>query len=150
MFSKLGFIAEGAGLQAFDLRAGVEKIQFDGKGQLFIKYISADGPQPAFWEALVRKFAPRSWSCYLAEESCTGLYITNDKLKRKITADYAIPGRCADGSYTSSLVRRSTFYSEGAMRELLVSKYGTGKAMAELLEVAKKDNLPVYKVKRVD
>lgn len=89
----LGFIAEGAGIQAFDLRAGVEKIQFDGKGQLFIKYISADGPQPAFWEALVRKFAPRSWSCYLAEESCTGLYITNDKLKRKITADYAIPGR---------------------------------------------------------
>ncbi len=36
------------------------------------------------------------------------------------------------------------------MRELLVSKYGTGKAMAELLELAKKDNLPVYKVKRVD
>ncbi|WP_337396695.1 hypothetical protein [Phascolarctobacterium succinatutens] len=98
----------------------------------------------------MRKFAPRSWSCYLAEESCTGLYITNDKLKRKITADYAIPGRCADGSYTSSLVRRSTFYSEGAMRELLVSKYGTGKALAELLELAKKDNLPVYKVKRVD
>ena len=146
----LGFIAEGAGIQTFELRSGVEKIQFDSKGQLFIKYISADGPQPAFWEALVRKFAPRSWSCYLAEESCTGLYITNDKLKRKITADYAIPGRCADGSYTSSLVRRSTFYSEGAMRELLVSKYGTGKAMAELLELAQKDNLPVYKVKRVD
>ena len=74
----LGFIAEGAGIQTFELRSGVEKIQFDGKGQLFIKYISADGPQPAFWEALVRKFAPRSWSCYLAEESCTGLYLTNE------------------------------------------------------------------------
>ena len=77
------------------------------------------------------------------------MYITNDKLKRKITADYAIPGRCADGSYTSSLVRRRTFYTEGAMRELLVSKYGAGKAMAELLELAQKDNIPVYKLKRV-
>ena len=77
------------------------------------------------------------------------MYITNDKLKRKITADYAIPGRCADGSYTSSLVRRRTFYTEGAMRELLVSKYGAGKAMAELLELAKKDNIPVYKLRRV-
>ena len=96
----------------------------------------------------MRKFAPRSWSCYLAEESCTGLYLTNDKLKRKITADYAIPGRCADGSYTSSLVRRSTFYTEGAMRELLVSKYGAGKTLAELLELALQDGLPVYEVKR--
>ena len=146
----LGFIAEGAGIQAFELRAGVEKIQFDGKGQLFIKYISADGPQPAFWEALVRKFAPRSWSCYLAEESCTGLYLTNDKLKRKITADYAIPGRCADGSYTSSLVRRSTFYTQSALRELLSSRYGAGKSMDELVKLARKDNLPIYKVKRVD
>ena len=77
------------------------------------------------------------------------MYITNDKLKRKITADYAIPGRCADGSYTSSLVRRRTFYTEGAMRELLVSKYGAGKAMAELLELAKKANIPVYKLRRV-
>ena len=42
----LSFIAEGAGIQAFDLRAGVEKIQFDGKGQLFIKYISANGRNP--------------------------------------------------------------------------------------------------------
>ena len=77
------------------------------------------------------------------------MYITNDKLKRKITADYAIPGRCADGSYTSSLVRRRTFYTEGAMRELLVSKYGAGKAMAELLELAQKANILVYKLKRV-
>ena len=77
------------------------------------------------------------------------MYITNDKLKRKITADYAIPGRCADGSYTSSLVRRRTFYTEGAMRELLVSKYGAGKAMAELPELAQKDNIPVYKLRRV-
>lgn len=80
----LGFIAEGAGIQAFDLRAGVEKIQFDGKGQLFIKYISADGPQPAFWEALVRKFAPRSWSCYLAEE-CTLPTINSDASSQQIT-----------------------------------------------------------------
>lgn len=144
----LGFIAEGAGIQTFELRSGVEKIQFDGKGQLFIKYISADGPQPAFWEALVRKFAPRSWSCYLTEESCTGLYLTNDKLKRKITADYAIPGRCDDGSYTSSLVRRSTFYTQSALRELLSSRYGAGKSMDELVKLALQDGLPVYEVKR--
>ena len=147
----LGFIAEGAGIQAFDLRAGVEKIQFDGKGQLFIKYISAYGPQPAFWEALVRKFAPRSWSYYLAEESSSGLYVTNDKFRRVITADYAIPAwDSVAGCYLPSELRRSTFYTEGAMRELLVSKYGAGKTLAELLELAKKDNLPVYKVKRVD
>ena len=144
----LGFIAEGAGIQTFELRSGVEKIQFDGKGQLFIKYISADGPQPAFGEALVRKFALRSWSCYLAEESCTGLYLTNDTLKRKITADYAIPGRCADGSYTSSLVRRSTFYTQSALRELLSSRYGAGKSMDELVKLALQDGLPVYEVKR--
>ena len=126
----------------------LKKIQFDGKGQLFIKYISADGPQPAFWEALVRKFAPRSWSCYLAEESCTGLYLTNDTLKRKITADYAIPGRCADGSYTSSLVRRSTFYTQSALRELLSSRYGAGKSMDKLVKLALQDGLPVYEVKR--
>lgn len=124
----LGFIAEGAGIQTFELRSGVEKIQFDGKGQLFIKYISADGPQPAFWEALVRKFAPRSWSCYLAEESCTGLYLTNDKLKRKITADYAIPGRCDDGSYTSSLVRRSAVSVARAAQQQIWCRQEHGRA----------------------
>lgn len=96
----------------------------------------------------MRKFAPRSWSCYLAEESCTGLYLTNDKLKRKITADYAIPGRCDDGSYTSSLVRRSTFYTQSALRELLSSRYGAGKSMDELVKLALQDGLPVYEVKR--
>lgn len=145
----LGFIAEGAGIQAFDLRAGVEKIQFDGKGQLFIKYISADGPQPAFWEALVRKFAPRSWSCYLAEESCTGLYLTNDKFRRVITADYAIPAwDSAAGCYLPSELRRSTFYTQSALRELLSSRYGSAKSTAELLELARHDGLTVYEVKR--
>ena len=145
----LGFIAEGAGIQAFDLRAGVEKIQFDGKGQLFIKYISADGPQPAFWEALVRKFAPRSWFCYLAEESCTGLYLTNDKFRRVITADYAIPAwDSAAGCYLPSELRRSTFYTQSALRELLSSRYGSAKSTAELLELARHDGLTVYEVKR--
>lgn len=145
----LGFIAEGAGIQAFDLRTGVEKIQFDGKGQLFIKYISADGPQPAFWEALVRKFAPRSWSCYLAEESCTGLYLTNDKFRRVITADYAIPAwDSAAGCYLPSELRRSTFYTQSALRELLSSRYGSAKSTAELLELARHDGLTVYEVKR--
>lgn len=145
----LGFIAEGAGIRAFDLRAGVEKFQFDGKGQLFIKYISAYGPQPAFWEALVRKFAPRRWSYYLAEESSSGLYVTNDKFRRVITADYAIPAwDSVAGCYLPSELRRSTFYTEGAMRELLSSRYGSGKSTAELLELARHDGLPVYDVKR--
>lgn len=145
----LGFIAEGAGIQTFELRSGVEKIQFDGKGQLFIKYISADGPQPAFWEALVRKFAPRSWSCYLAEESCTGLYLTNDKFRRVITADYAIPAwDSAAGCYLPSELRRSTFYTQSALRELLSSRYGSAKSTAELLELARHDGLTVYEVKR--
>lgn len=145
----LGFIAEGAGIQTFELRSGVEKIQFDGKGQLFIKYMSADGPQPAFWEALVRKFAPRSWSCYLAEESCTGLYLTNDKFRRVITADYAIPAwDSAAGCYLPSELRRSTFYTQSALRELLSSRYGSAKSTAELLELARHDGLTVYEVKR--
>lgn len=145
----LGFIAEGAGIQTFELRSGVEKIQFDGKGQLFIKYMSADGPQPAFWEALVRNFAPRSWSCYLAEESCTGLYLTNDKFRRVITADYAIPAwDSAAGCYLPSELRRSTFYTQSALRELLSSRYGSAKSTAELLELARHDGLTVYEVKR--
>lgn len=147
----LGFIAEGAGIQAFDLRAGVEKFQFDGKGRLYICYTSAWGPQPEFWKAVLRKFAPACKSYYLAEESCQGLYVTNDKFRRVITADYAIPAwDSAAGCYLPSELRRSTFYTEGAMRELLVSKYGAGKTLAELLKLAKKDGLPVYKVKRVD
>ena len=147
----LGFIAEGAGIQAFDLRAGVEKIQFDGKGRLYICYTSAWGPQPEFWKAVLRKFAPACKSYYLSEESCQGLYVTNDKFRRVITADYAIPAwDSAADCYLPSELRRSTFYTEGAMRELLVSRYGAGKTLAELLELAKKDGLPVYKVKRVD
>lgn len=144
----LGFIAEGAGIQTFELRAGVEKIQFDGKEMLYICYTSAWEPQAEFWKAVLRKFAPACKSYYLAEESCTGLYLTNDTLKRKITADYAIPGRCADGSYTSSLVRRSTFYTQSALRELLSSRYGAGKSMDELVKLALQDGLPVYEVKR--
>lgn len=147
----LGFIAEGAGIQAFDLRAGVEKFQFDGKGRLYICYTSAWGPQPTFWKAVLRKFAPACKSYYLSEESCQGLYVTNDKFRRVITADYAIPAwNSAAGCYLPSELRRSTFYTEGAMHELLVSKYGAGKTLAELLELAQKDNLSVYKVKRVD
>ena len=147
----LGFIAEGAGIQAFDFRAGVEKFQFDGKGRLYICYTSAWGPQPTFWKAVLRKFAPACKSYYLSEESCQGLYVTNDKFRRVITADYAIPAwDSAAGCYLPSELRRSTFYTEGAMRELLVSKYGAGKTLAELLEMSQKDNLPVYKVKRVD
>ena len=147
----LGFIAEGAGIQTFELRAGVEKIQFDGKEMLYICYTSAWEPQAEFWKAVLRKFAPACKSYYLSEESCQGLYVTNDKFRRVITADYAIPAwDSAAGCYLPSELRRSTFYTEGAMRELLVSKYGTGKALDELLELAKKDNLPVYKVKRVD
>ena len=146
-----GFIAEGAGIQAFDLRAGVEKFQFDGKGRLYICYTSAWGPQPKFWEAVLRKFAPACKSYYLSEESCQGLYVTNDKFRRVITADYAIPAwDSAAGCYLPSELRRSTFYTEGAMHELLVSKYGAGKTLAELLKLGQKDNLPVYKVKRVD
>lgn len=147
----LGFIAEGAGIQAFDVRAGVEKFQFDGKGRLYICYTSAWGPQPTFWKAVLRKFAPACKSYYLSEESCQGLYVTNDKFRRVITADYAIPAwNSAAGCYLPSEFRRSTFYTEGAMRELLVSKYGAGKTLAELLELAQKDNLSVYKVKSVD
>ena len=147
----LGFIAEGAGIRAFDLRAGVEKFQFDGKGRLYICYTSAWGPQPTFWKAVLRKFAPACKSYYLSEESCQGLYVTNDKFRRVITADYAIPAwNSAAGCYLPSELRRSTFYTEGAMHELLVSKYGAGKTLAELLELAQKDNLSVYKVKRVD
>ena len=146
-----GFIAEGAGIQAFDLRAGVEKFQFDGKGRLYICYTSAWGPQPEFWKAVLRKFAPACKSYYLSEESCQGLYVTNDKFRRVITADYAIPAwDSAAGCYLPSELRRSTFYTEGAMRELLVSRYGAGKTLAELLELAKKDGLLVYKVKRVN
>ena len=147
----LGFIAEGADIQAFDLRAGVEKFQFDGKGRLYICYTSAWGPQPTFWKAVLRKFAPACKSYYLSEESCQGLYVTNDKFRCVITADYAIPAwNSAAGCYLPSELRRSTFYTEGAMHELLVSKYGAGKTLAELLELAQKDNLSVYKVKRVD
>lgn len=147
----LGFIAEGAGIQAFDLRAGVEKIQFDGKGRLYICYTSAWGPQPEFWEAVLRKFAPACKSYYLSEESCQGLYVTNDKFGRVITADYAIPAwDSAAGCYLPSELRRSTFYTQSALRELLSSRYGAGKTLAELLELARKDNLPIYKVKRVD
>ena len=47
-----------------------------------------------------------------------------------------------------SELRRSTFYTEGAMRELLSSRYGSGKSTAELLELARHDGLPVYDVKR--
>ena len=147
----LGFIAEGAGIQAFDFRAGVEKFQFDGKGRLYICYTSAWGPQPTFWKAVLRKFAQACKSYYRSEESCLGLYVTTDKFRRVITADYAIPAwDSAAGCYLPSELRRSTFYTEGAMRELLVSKYGAGKTLAELLEMSQKDNLPVYKVKRVD
>ena len=147
----LGFIAEGADIQAFDLRAGVEKFQFDGKGRLYICYTSAWGPQPTFWKAVLRKFAPACKSYYLSEESCQGLYVTNDKFRCVITADYAIPAwNSAAGCYLPSELRRSTFYTEGAMHELLVSKYCAGKTLAELLELAQKDNLSVYKVKRVD
>ena len=63
----LGFIAEGSGIQAFDFRAGVEKFQFDGKGMLYICYTSAWGPQPEFWKAVLRKFAPACKSYYLSE-----------------------------------------------------------------------------------
>ena len=147
----LGFIAEGAGIQAFDLRAGVEKFQFDGKERLYICYTSAWEAQAEFWKAVLRKFAPACKFYYLSEESCQGLYVTNDKFRRVITADYAIPAwDSAAGCYLPSELRRSTFYTEGAMRELLVSKYGAGKTLAELLEMSQKDNLPVYKVKRVD
>lgn len=147
----LGFIAEGAGIKDFDLRAGVEKFQFDGKEMLYICYTSAWEPQAEFWKAVLRKFAPACKSYYLSEESCQGLYVTNDKFRRVITADYAIPAwDSAAGCYLPSELRRSTFYTEGAMRELLVSKYGAGKTLAELLELAQKDNLSVYKVKRVD
>lgn len=147
----LGFIAEGAGIKAFDLRAGVEKFQFDGKEMLYICYTSAWEPQAEFWKAVLRKFTPACKSYYLSEESCQGLYVTNDKFRRVITADYAIPAwNSAAGCYLPSEFRRSTFYTEGAMRELLVSKYGAGKTLAELLELAQKDNLSVYKVKRVD
>ena len=145
----LGFIAEGAGIKAFDLRAGVEKFQFDGKEMLYICYTSAWEPQAEFWKAVLRKFAPACKSYYLSEESCQGLYVTNDKFRRVITADYAIPAwDSAAGCYLPSELRRSTFYTEEAMRELLSSRYGSGKSTTELLELARHDGLPVYEVKR--
>ena len=145
----LGFIAEGAGIQAFDLRAGVEKFQFDGKGRLYICYTSAWGPQPKFLEAVLRKFAPACKSYYLSEESCQGLYVTNDKFRRVITADYAIPAwDSAAGCYLPSELRRSTFYTQSALRELLSRKYGAGKSIEKLVALARHDGLPVYEVKR--
>ena len=145
----LGFIAEGSGIQAFDLRAGVEKFQFDGKGRLYICYTSAWGPQPKFWEAVLRKFAPSCKSYYLSEESCQGLYVTNDKFRRVITADYAIPAwDSAAGCYLPSELRRSTFYTQSALRELLSRKYGVGKSIEKLVTLARHDGLPVYEVKR--
>lgn len=145
----LGFIAEGAGIQAFDLRAGVEKFQFDGKGRLYICYTSAWGPQPKFWEAVLRKFAPACKSYYLSEESCQGLYVTNDIFRRVITADYAIPAwDSAAGCYLPSELRRSTFYTQSALRELLSRKYGAGKSIEKLVALARHDGLPVYEVKR--
>ena len=145
----LGFIAEGAGIQAFDLRAGVEKFQFDGKERLYICYTSAWEAQAEFWKAVLRKFAPACKFYYLSEESCQGLYVTNDKFRRVITADYAIPAwNSAAGCYLPSEFRRSTFYTEGAMRELLVSKYGAGKSIEKLVALARHDGLPVYEVKR--
>lgn len=145
----LGFIAEGAGIQALDLRAGVEKFQFDGKGRLYICYTSAWGPQPKFWEAVLRKFAPACKSYYLSEESCQGLYVTNDKFSRVIIADYAIPAwNSAAGCYLPSELRRSTFYTQSALRELLSRKYGAGKSIEKLVTLARHDGLPVYEVKR--
>ena len=145
----LGFIAEGAGIQALDLRAGVEKFQFDGKGRLYICYTSAWGPQPTFWEAVLRKFAPACKSYYLSEESCQGLYVTNDKFSRVIIADYAIPAwNSAAGCYLPSELRRSTFYTQSALRELLSRKYGAGKSIEKLVTLARHDGLPVYEVKR--
>ena len=145
----LGFIAEGADIQAFDLRAGVEKFQFDGKGRLYICYTSAWGPQPTFWKAVLRKFAPACKSYYLSEESCQGLYVTNDKFRRVITADYAIPAwDSAAGCYLPSELRRSTFYIQSALRELLSRKYGAGKSIEKLVALARHDGLPVYEVKR--
>lgn len=145
----LGFIAEGAGIQAFDLRAGVEKFQFDGKERLYICYTSAWEPQLEFWKAVLRKFAPACKSYYLSEEACQGFYVTNDKFRCVITVDYAIPAwDSAAGRYLPSELRRSTFYTEEAMHELLSSRYGSGKSMTELLELARHDGLPVYEVKR--
>ena len=145
----LGFIAEGAGIQDFDLRAGVEKFQFDGKGRLYICYTSAWGPQPTFWKAVLRKFAPACKSYYLSEESCQGLYVTNDKFSRVIIADYAIPAwDSAAGCYLPSELRRSTFYTQSALRELLSRKYGAGKSIEKLVTLARHDGLPVYEVKR--
>ena len=145
----LGFFAEGAGIQAFDLRAGVEKFQFDGKGRLYICYTSAWGPQPKFWEAVLRKFAPACKSYYLSEESCQGLYVTNDKFRRVITADYAIPAwDSAAGCYLPSELRRSTFYTQPALRELLSRKYGACKSIEKIVALARHDGLPVYEVKR--
>lgn len=145
----LGFIAEGVGIQAFDLRAGVEKFQFDGKGRLYICYTSAWGPQPKFWEAVLRKFAPACKSYYLSEESCQGLYVTNDKFRRVIIADYAIPAwDSAAGCYLPSELRRSTFYTQPALRELLSRKYGACKSIEKLVALARHDGLPVYEVKR--
>ena len=145
----LGFIAEGAGIQAFDVRAGVEKFQFDGKGRLYICYTSAWGPQPTFWKAVLRKFAPACKSYYLSEESCQGLYVTNDIFRRVITADYAIPAwDSAAGCYLPSELRCSTFYTQSALRELLSRKYGAGKSIEKLVALARHDGLPVCEVKR--
>lgn len=145
----LGFIAEGAGIRAFDLRAGVEKFQFDGKGRLYICYTSAWGPQPEFWKAVLCKFALVCKSYYLSEEFCQGLYVTNDKFRRVITADYAIPAwDSAAGCYLHSELRRSTFYKKSAFRELLSSRYGSGKSTEVVIELARHDGLLVYEVKR--
>ena len=123
--------------------------QFDGKERLYICYTSAWEAQAEFWKAVLRKFAPACKFYYLSEESCQGLYVTNDKFRRVITADYAIPAwDSAAGCYLPSELRRSTVYTEEAMRELLSSRYGSAKSTAELLELARRDGLPVYEVKR--
>ena len=145
----LGFIAEGSGIQAFDFRAGVEKFQFDGKERLYICYTSAWEAQAEFWKAVLRKFAPACKFYYLSEESCQGLYVTNDKFRRVITADYAIPAwDSAEGCYLPSELRRSTFYTQPALRELLSRKYGACKSIEKLVALARHDGLPVYEVKR--
>lgn len=145
----IGFIAQAAKLEPLDLNAGVLKIQYDGRGRLYVLYISAAGPQAGFWRALVRRFAPHCQAYYLAEEAESGFYETNDTTKRIIVADYAVPARNSEGVYLSSGERRSTFYTEASMQELLSSKYGAGKPMTELLELAQQEGLHVHKVQRV-
>ena len=98
---------------------------------------------------MLRNFAPACKFYYLSEESCQGLYVTNDKFRRVITADYAIPAwDSAAGCYLPSELRRSTFYTEGAMHELLSRKYGAGKSIEKIVALARRDGLPVYEVKR--